>query len=45
MKEVLTAKHIALSISKKNMEREYTSTLTAHLKAVEQKSKKYSEGA
>jgi hypothetical protein len=40
MKEVLRGKHIALSTSKKNMEREYTSTFTAHLKAIEQKRNK-----
>jgi hypothetical protein len=31
MKEVLKGKHIALSASKKNLERAYSSSLTAHL--------------
>jgi hypothetical protein len=37
MKAVLRGKFIALSASKKKMERAYTSSLTAHLKALEQK--------
>ena len=37
MKAVLKWKHIALSASKKKLERAYTSSLTAHLKALEQK--------
>jgi hypothetical protein len=34
---VLRGKHIALSASKKKLVRAYTSSLTAHLKALEQK--------
>jgi hypothetical protein len=37
MKAVLTGNLIALSVSIKNLERLYTSSLTAHLKALEQK--------
>jgi hypothetical protein len=37
MKAVLRRKHIALSASKNKLERAYTSSLTAHLKSVEQK--------
>jgi hypothetical protein len=37
MKAVLTGKLIALSVSKKKLERAHTSSLTAHLKALEQK--------
>jgi hypothetical protein len=37
MKAVLRGKLIALSASKKKLERAYTSNLTAHLKALEQK--------
>ena len=37
MKAVLRGKLIALRASKKNLERAYTSSLTAHLKALEQK--------
>jgi hypothetical protein len=37
MKAVLRGKLIALSASKKNLERAYMSSLTAHLKALEQK--------
>jgi hypothetical protein len=37
MKAVLRGKLIALSASKKKLERVYTSILTAHLKALEQK--------
>jgi hypothetical protein len=37
MKAVLRGKFIALSASKKNLQRAYMSSLTAHLKAVEQK--------
>jgi hypothetical protein len=37
MKAVVRGKLIALSASKKKLERAYTSSLTAHLKALEQK--------
>jgi hypothetical protein len=37
MKAVLRGKLIVLSVSKKKVERAYTSNLTAHLKALEQK--------
>jgi hypothetical protein len=37
MKEVLRGKLIALSTSKKKLERAYTNSLTAHLKTLEQK--------
>jgi hypothetical protein len=37
MKAVLRGKLIALSASKKKLEREYTSSLTAHLEALELK--------
>ena len=37
MKAVLGGKLIALSASKKKLERAYTSSFTAHLKALEQK--------
>jgi hypothetical protein len=37
MKTVLREKHIALSAAKKKIERGYTSSLTAHLEALEQK--------
>ena len=37
MKAVLRGKLIALSVSKKKLERAYTSSLTAHLEALEQK--------
>jgi hypothetical protein len=37
MKAVLRGKLIALSASKKKLKRSYTSSLTAHLKALEQK--------
>ena len=37
MKAVLRGKLIALSAYKKKLERAYTSSLTAHLKALEQK--------
>jgi hypothetical protein len=37
MKVVLRGKLIALSVSKKKLERAYPSSLTAHLKALEQK--------
>jgi hypothetical protein len=37
MKAVLRGKLISLSTSKKKLERAYTSSLTAHLKALEQK--------
>jgi hypothetical protein len=37
MKAVIRGKHIALSATKKKLERAYTSSLTAHLKALEEK--------
>jgi hypothetical protein len=37
MKAMLTGNHIALSASEKKLDRAYTSSLTAHLKALEQK--------
>jgi hypothetical protein len=37
MKAVLRGKLIALNASKKKLERAYTSSFTAHLKALEQK--------
>jgi hypothetical protein len=37
MKAILRGKLIALSASKKKLERAYTSSLTAHLKTLEQK--------
>jgi hypothetical protein len=37
MKAVVREKLIALSVSKKKLERAYTSSLTAHLKPLEQK--------
>jgi hypothetical protein len=37
MKAMLKGKLTALSASKKKLERAYTSSLTAHLKALEQK--------
>jgi hypothetical protein len=37
MKSVVTGKLIALSTSKKKLERAYTNSLTAHLKALEKK--------
>jgi hypothetical protein len=37
MKAVLRGKLIALSAAKKNLDRAYTSSLTAHLEALEQK--------
>jgi hypothetical protein len=37
MKAVLRGKFIALSASKKKLERAYTNSFTAHLKALEQK--------
>jgi hypothetical protein len=43
MKAVLRGKLIALSASKKKLERAYTSSLTAHLKALEQKRSKYTQ--
>jgi hypothetical protein len=43
MKEVLRGKLIALSASKKKLERAYTSNLTAHLKAIEQKRSKHTQ--
>ena len=43
MKAVLRGKLIALSASKKKLERAYTSSLTEHLKALEQKRSKYTQ--
>jgi hypothetical protein len=37
MKPVQRGKHIALSATKKKLERAYTSSLTTHLKALKQK--------
>jgi hypothetical protein len=37
MKAAIRGKLIALSVSKKKVERAYTSSLTGHLKALEQK--------
>jgi hypothetical protein len=37
MKAILRGKLIALSASKKNLEKTYTDSLTAHIKALEQK--------
>jgi hypothetical protein len=39
MKAVVRGKLIALSASRKKLEKAYTSSLTAHLKALEQRSK------
>jgi hypothetical protein len=44
MKAVVRGKLIALSASKKKLERAYTSSLTAHLKAPEQKKQIYPRG-
>jgi hypothetical protein len=43
MKAVLRGKLINLSVSKKKLEKAYTSSLTAHLKALEQKETNSSE--
>jgi hypothetical protein len=43
MKAVVGGKLIALSASKKKQKRAYTSSLTAHLKALEQKRSKYTQ--
>jgi hypothetical protein len=43
MKAVLRGKLIALSASKKKMERAYTSSLTTHLNVLEQKKSKYTQ--
>jgi hypothetical protein len=43
MKAVVRGKFIALIASKKKLERAYTSSLTAHLKALEQKRNKYTQ--
>ena len=43
MKAVLRGKRIALSASKKKLERAYTSSLTTHLKALEQKETNYTQ--
>jgi hypothetical protein len=37
VKSVVRGKHIALSASKRKLKRAYTSSLTAHLKALQQK--------
>jgi hypothetical protein len=44
MKAVVRGKLIALSAFKKKLERAYTSSLTAHLKSLEQKRSKYTQG-
>ena len=44
MKEVLKGKLIALSAFKMKLERAYTSSLTAHMKALEQKETRGIEG-
>jgi hypothetical protein len=44
MKAVLREKLIVLSASKKILERAYTSSLTSHLKAIEQKEARGIEG-
>ena len=44
MKAVLRGKLTALSAFKKKLERAYTSSLIAHLKALEQKRSKYTRG-
>jgi hypothetical protein len=41
MKTVVREKLIALSSSKKKLERAYTTSLTAHLKALEEKEAKH----
>jgi hypothetical protein len=43
MKTVLRGKLIALNASEKKLERPYTSSLTAHLKALEKKRNKYTQ--
>jgi hypothetical protein len=43
MKAVLRGKLLALGADKKNLERPYPSSLTAHLKALEQKESKFME--
>ena len=43
MKAVLRGKLIALSASQKKLERAYTSSLTAHLKVLEEKRSKYTQ--
>jgi Rps23 Pro-64 3,4-dihydroxylase Tpa1-like proline 4-hydroxylase len=43
MKAVLRGKLIALGASKKKLEREYNSSLTAHLKVLEQKRIKFTQ--
>ena len=43
MKAVLRGKDIALSASKKKLKRAYSTSLTAHLKALEQKRSKYTQ--
>jgi hypothetical protein len=44
MKAVQKGKLIALSATKKKLERAYTSSLTAHLKALEQKKQIHPRG-
>jgi hypothetical protein len=44
MKAMLRRKLIALSVSKKKLERAYTGSLTAHLKTLEQNKKIYPRG-
>ena len=43
MKSVLRGKLIALSASKKKLERPHTSSLTTHLKALEKKGRKFTQ--
>jgi hypothetical protein len=43
VKAVVRGKLIALIASRKKLERAYTSSLTAHLKALEQKRSKYTQ--
>jgi hypothetical protein len=43
MKAVIRGKLIALNVSKKKLKRAYTSSLIAHLKALEQKRSKYTQ--
>jgi Rps23 Pro-64 3,4-dihydroxylase Tpa1-like proline 4-hydroxylase len=43
MKAFLRGKHIALSISKKKLERAHTSSLTTHIKALEKKGRKFTQ--
>jgi hypothetical protein len=43
MKAVVRGKFIALSVSKNKLGKAYTNSLTAHLKALEQKRSKYTQ--